>query len=190
MARCWQRNFQLRNTARVIHSGGVVAYPTEAVWGLGCDPLDHQAVQRLLVLKDRHWHKGVILIGSDWSHFADYLPKLTTEQQQKLEQSWPGPVTWLVPHNGNVPYWITGNSELVALRMTAHPVAAALCDLVGGAIVSTSANPQGSQPARSAMAVHRYFGDSLDFVAPGRVGGNRTPSQIRNLLTGQVIRPG
>ncbi|MYM63745.1 L-threonylcarbamoyladenylate synthase [Pseudomaricurvus sp. HS19] len=185
----WSRHPRIQRAADLLWSGAVIAYPTEAVWGLGCAPFDEQAVYRLLALKKRDYEKGLILVAADISQFADILEPLTDEQRQTLSASWPGPNTWLVPDPENlVPEWIKGQYQSVALRVSAHPLVAGLCRAFGGPIVSTSANPQGRQPALQQWQVHRYFKDSLDAVTPGAVGRQAKPTQIRDLVTGQIVR--
>lgn len=184
----WSINPLVTRAAAVMAAGGVVAYATEAVWGLGVDPTNHRAIARLLQLKQRPRHKGLILLAADMKQLQPWLDPLPAEQRQRLEASWPGPVTWLVPNRGLASPWVTGDFETVALRVTDHPVAAGLCRAYGGPIVSTSANPQGLPPARTAWRVRQYFGRQLDAVVPGWVGGRQSPSQIRDLTSGQVVR--
>lgn len=186
----WSINPRVQFAARQMKAGGVVAYPTEAVWGLGCNPWDEWAVMRLLELKDRPVEKGVILVAAHITMFAPLLMDLDDLQRQKLKNTWPGPHTWLVPNNGIVPPWITGNFTSVAVRVTDHPVAAGLSRAFGGPIVSTSCNPAGLPPARNIDQVRRYFGSQLDAITTGNVGKRSSPSEIRDLLTGQIVRPG
>lgn len=176
--------------ASIMHQGGVVAYPTEAVWGLGCDPFNARAVKKILLLKQRHPAKGLILVAATIEQFAPYLTELTAEQRGLLEQSWPGPFTWLVPNNGSIPSWISGNFNSVALRVSAHPYVHDLCQAFGGPIVSTSANPQGKPAPRHRWQVFRYFNDNtyLDNIAKGCVGNRKQPSEIKDLITGKIIR--
>lgn len=181
-------SIKLRYVANVVASGGIIAYPTEAVWGLGCDPDEPDAVLRLLQLKRRDWRKGLILVAASMAQFEPYLAALNAEQRQQLALSWPGPITWLVPHNGKVGVGICGEHSSVALRVSAHPVVQALCNLCGGPLVSTSANPDGLRPARDRLTVRRYFGDAVDAYAPGAVGEAKRPSEIRDLLSGKIIR--
>lgn len=184
----WSRNPRIQRAAQLMRAGNVVAYPTEAVWGLGCDPANAQAVARLLRLKHRSWRKGVILLGADQSQFEPLIERLDKGLQARLRQSWPGPVTWLVPAAGLVPSWIRGNFTSVALRVTDHPLAAGLSLAFGGPIVSTSANPQGMPPARDRLRLRCYFGDRLDHITPGELGGRKQPSEIRDLITGDIVR--
>lgn len=179
---------RLAAAIRALAAGGVVACPTEAVWGLSCDPDNPEAVARLLALKQRPVSKGLILVAAAESEFAALLAPLTDAQRHKLSLSWPGPTTWLVPHRDLVPDWIHGGSDRVALRVTAHAGLARLCAAWGGPLVSTSANPTGSQAPRAGFQVQRYFGADLDAVLPGAVGGAERPTVIRDLVNDQIIR--
>ena len=182
--------FRIQFAAEVLRRGGVVAYPTEAVWGIGCDPAQEKAVRRLLALKRRPARKGLILAAGGMNQFEELLAGLEPAQRARLERSWPGPVSWLVPHRGRVPPWICGEHASVALRVSAHPLVASLCDAFGGPIVSTSANVAGFPAALEAHQVQRYFGAGVDYFAPGHLGGSLRPSAIRDLVSGEVIRPG
>lgn len=180
-------SWRVRRVAQIIRSGGVVAYPTEAVWGLGCDPWNEAAVAQVLALKSRSPAKGLILIAQCIHQFDFLLRDLPQAWVNRLVGSWPGPNTWLVPHQGRLPVWVTGTHDTVALRVTAHPLARDLCALVGP-LISTSANPAGRPAARSRLRVEQYFSHQLDAVLGGRLGGRRHPSMIRDAATGYVIR--
>lgn len=186
----WSQHPKINLAVHLLHQQGVVAYPTEAVWGLGCDPWSEEAVARVLDLKGRAEHRGLILIGYHWDQFKPYLNGLDQQQQSNLQKTHKKPITWLIPDNGCAPPWIVGNHDTLAVRVTSHPVAAALCKAYGGPLVSTSANPQGLPAATSGFKVRRYFSKSLDYQTPGRVGAATKASEIRHLLTGEVIRPG
>jgi len=178
----------LRETVRRIRSGGVVAYPTEAVYGLGCDPDNGRAVQRLLMLKRRPLHKGLILIAADFAQLCPYLGQLTTGRLDEVLHTWPGPATWLVPAAPGTPDWLTGGRDSLAVRVTAHPPARALCLAWGSPLVSTSANPTGRPPARSALQVRRYFGTGLDAILTAPLGGQARPTPIRDARSGALLR--
>ncbi|MEQ9464844.1 MAG: Sua5/YciO/YrdC/YwlC family protein [Haliea sp.] len=179
---------QLRAAVCALADGGVIACPTEAVWGLSCDPDNPEAVARLLYLKQRPIEKGLILVAADMDQFGPLLEGLTETQRSKLALSWPGPSTWLIPHHDRVPPWIHGGNSRVAVRVSAHTGLVALCRAWGGALVSTSANPAGSRPARAQFQVQRYFREQLDAVLPGALGGADRPTVIRDLLTDRVLR--
>jgi len=181
-------DFRIHLAVSALRAGGVIAYPTEGVWGLGCDPSDPAAVLRLLALKHRVMAKGLLLVAADIEQFAPYLIGLSAERQQRLRDSWPAPLTWLVPNNGAAPDWICGTHTGVALRVSAHPLVAALCCAFGGPLVSTSANPSGRRAALTAVQVRRYFGNDLDFILNGELGGQRGPTPIRDLITDKFVR--
>lgn len=174
--------------AQVLSLGGVVAYPTEAVWGLGADPFNDAAVEHILQIKRRHPSKGLILVASSMQQLAFLLNDLSETQRNKLKMSWPGPNTWLVPHQQRVSPLIHGQFDSVAVRVSAHPVVKALCERFSGPIVSTSANPQGLSPARFAYQVHQYFGADM-YCVPGQVDLRAQPSVIRDVMTDRIIRP-
>ncbi len=180
---------RLRLARRVVRAGGVVAYPTEAVWGLGCDPADRVAVETIFDLKGRSAAKGLILVAADLDQLEPWLQPLQGEARSRVLATWPGPVTWLLPARPGVPGWLRGGYPTLAVRVSAHPVVQALCRIVGGPLVSTSANRSGSRPARSALDVRRIFGTGVDLVIPGELGGRERPSEIRD-LSGRVLRPG
>lgn len=180
--------FRIPLAVNALRAGGIIAYPTEAVWGVGCDPFCETAVEHLLQLKQRDWRKGVILVAADTAQLQSYLHGLDEAYLKTLMMSWPGPNTWLVPNNGIAPDWITGGRDTLALRVSAHPVVSALCKKFGGAIVSTSANPAGKPAARRLQDVRRYFSNQLDVVVPGALGGLQNPTGIRDLITGEICR--
>lgn len=168
--------------------GGVIACPTEAVWGLSCDPFCSDAVEHLLALKMRPARKGLILVAASAEQLAFLLSDVDEEQRRQLDATWPGPNTWLVPHRGRVPANVCGTHDKVAVRVSAHPGVRALCEAFGGPVVSTSANRAGARPALHAFQVRRYFGSGLDYLLPGRLGSSSKPSTIRDLATGEIIR--
>ncbi|WP_417329115.1 L-threonylcarbamoyladenylate synthase [Halomonas cupida] len=181
-------NLQLAETVEALRRGGVIAYPTEAVWGLGCDPFHQTALTRLLALKQRDPAKGVILVAADMDQFAPWLEGLSDQQLDTLAASWPGPNTWLVPDNGHTPALVRGDHDRVALRVSDHPGVQALCRAFGGPLVSTSANHAGEPPAMSEAQIRQFFADELDAIVPGALGGNPRPSTIRDLLSGTTLR--
>lgn len=181
---------QLRAAARVVKSGGLIAYPTEAVYGLGCDPRNEKAVRRLLTLKRRPVRKGLILIAASFEQLEPFLHPLTLSDRARLAATWPGPYTWLIPTRPDTPRWLRGRHETLAVRVTAHPLAAALCQACEHPLVSTSANLSGRPPARTALAVRRQLGTAIDYLLPGPTGGAAQPTEIRDLRTGRRIRGG
>lgn len=178
----------LRRAAAALRAGGVIAYPTEAVWGLGCEPYNRDAVARLLTLKRRDWRKGLILVASDFEQLQPFVAEVSRAKLKPALATWPGAVTWLLPAAADAPHWITGGSAQIAVRVTAHAQAAALCREYGGAVVSTSANVARRPPARTLMQLRRNFGGQLDFILPGELGDLNAPTPIRELGTGRILR--
>ena len=168
-------------------NGGVLAYPTEAVYGLGCSPYCRSAVLKILTLKKRDIAKGMILVGSDISQFDRLVDFNGLQRKDEILATWPGPVTWILPARSGVPYWLRGTNRGLAVRISNHPEVRQLCKNAG-ILVSTSANPAGCKPARDARRVRAYFRDSLDYILPGTVGKLAGPTEIRDALSGKILR--
>ena len=173
-----------------LRKGRVIAYPTEAVYGLGCDPVNETAVRRVLELKSRPAEAGLILIADRFDRFGPFVGTVNDDLLDRALATWPGPVTWLFPRAAGVPDWLAGSHPTIAVRMTAHPLCRALCEAFGGAIVSTSANPRAAAPARTPEQVTDYFGAALCGIVEGELGAGERPSEIRDLASGKVIRTG
>jgi L-threonylcarbamoyladenylate synthase len=172
----------------ILQHGGVVAYPTEAVYGLGCDPMNPVAVEQLLQLKHRSVEKGLILIASAWEQVAAYTAPVSEQLLAQVYATWPGPVTWVFPAAASAPKWITGRHAGIAVRVTVHPVASELCRAFGGALVSTSANVDGQAPAMSAKEVGEIFSGQVDLIVEGEIGDLGKPTEIRDVVSGKVLR--
>lgn len=182
--------WHIEQAARVADAGGIIAYPTEAVYGLGCNPLDATAVLRLLMLKQRKLEHGLILVAADKAQLNDFVEFPGDNGGDQIDRSWPGPVTWLLPAQDWVPYWLTGAHDTLAVRVSNHPLVQALCNSFGGPLVSTSANRHGHPPARSALQVRRLFRQGIDYILTGETGTLENPTEIRHALTGEVVRHG
>ena len=176
-----------RRIAAYLKSGGLIAYPTESCYGLGCDPANRAAVLRLLKLKQRPQRKGLILIASRYQQVARYIQPLLPAQQQALSEAGTQAVTCLMPVRQSAPRWLRGEHDTLAVRLTAHPFARQLCRGVNSALVSTSANRSGQRSARSYAECQRLFGKKV-WVLPGQVGKRRQPSTIRAWLDGRIVR--
>lgn len=173
-----------------LRGGGVIACPTEAVWGLGCDPFNEASVLRLLAIKQREVAKGLLLVAADAGQLDglvdwDMLPR---DRRKAVLASWPGANTWVLPATARVPRWITGDHAGVAVRVSAHPLVRALCLGFGGALVSTSANAAGEPPARTRAELTPALRAAVDAILPGATGGLERPTAIRDALSGAVLR--
>ena len=171
----------------IIHfnNGSVFAYPTEAVYGLGCDPQNETAVMRLLEIKQRPISKGLILIASDFSQVESYLKPL---QQNQIAFTQASETTYIYPTRSDAPKWLTGDFDSLAVRITKHPLVRELCNAVGSALVSTSANLTGREPAKTADEVAIALNGLIDVILDGEVGDLDKPTQIRDSISGQIIR--
>lgn len=179
--------FKLRQALLALETGGIIAYPTEAIYGIGCDPEDDDALLEILWLKQRPPEKGLILIAADFNQLQDYIEPLPADVLSKLLRSWPGANTWLVPVKRDVSPLLTGGRQTLAVRVTDHPIAGELCRQFGRPLVSTSANLTGLKPAKNAFQV-RWQLPEVDYVMNGACGGLKQPSTIRDAMTNEVLR--
>lgn len=176
-----------RALQQYLKRGGIVAYPTESCYGLGCDPRNRDAVRKILRLKRRPQAKGLILIAANFTQLSPFITPLTAQQRAKAHSVWPGAHTWLMPARHSCPVWLSGKHASIAVRVTAHPDTVRLCKNVGMALVSTSANFSGGKAARTARECQRLFGNQV-LIVPGHIGRQRKPSTIQDFLTGRIIR--
>lgn len=179
--------------ANLLGGGGLLAYPTEAVFGLGCDPFDEAAVGRLYRLKQRDSARGFLLVAATEEQLDPFVEwsSLSPMRLDEVRASWPGPVTWILPRRLDAPRAVAGAHAGIAVRVTSHSGTAALCLAFGKAIVSTSANLHGSEPAKSVSEVERQFGRSdLDGILSAPIGTLSKPTEIRDAITGVVVRQG
>ena len=174
--------------ASAVLNGGVIAYPTEAVYGLGCNPYDAQAVMRLLQIKNRDVSQGLILLGRSFHDFSDFILESDELIHNAMQSGKIEPTTWLMPASQDCPEWIRGKHKTVAVRVTDHKQCRQLCDQIGSAIVSTSANRSGHPAVRTAVKVRQEFNDELDYILVGATGGRQQPSRIIDAVSGKVFR--
>ena len=179
-------NPQIQQAAKIIQSGGVISYPTESVFGLGCDPLNEFAVNKILKLKNRAVEKGLIIVAGDLKQLKPYV-ELSTEEEQKIlnEKS---DTTWLVKKSELTPGWVSGNHKKVAVRVSNHPLIFQLCQIINQPLISTSANPSGSAPAITSQQSKHYFSNNVDLYIDYASKGTGQPTQIKDITTDIVIR--
>jgi len=180
----------LKDHGYIIQSGGIIAYPTEAVYGLGGDPFNFQTVQRIQQLKGRSPNQRFILIASDWEQIEPLIGALDESLLKPVRTSWPGPVTWVFPAASSIPSWLVSPQNTIALRITNHPIARNLCETAQTPILSTSANISGQPPCRSYEETLKIFAGKVDRVIEGPTGGHLKPTPIYDVLTGKCLREG
>ncbi len=178
----------INQAIETLNRGGVIAYPTEAVYGLGCRANDRAATERICALKDRSVDQGVIVLIRDLAQLGNWIEPLDAQQQARLNETWPGPVTWLLPVTSECPVWLKGQHSSLAVRQSDHPICKQLVGALDTPLVSTSANPSGKPPARSAAGVRALFDDLINAIVDGPLGEEDAPSRIFDLRTGQQLR--
>ncbi len=179
--------FKIKNAVRHIKAGAVIAYPTEAVYGLGCDPLNEDAVMTLLDIKQRPIEKGLILIASSLEQLRPYLV-LDQTIIDRITHTWPGPVTWVIPAQPWVPKWLTGEHDSLAVRVTNHPIARDLCAQFGSPLVSTSANSTTRPAIKESRKLLKTFADTDIFIVHGKVGELAQETAIYDAVNGKRLR--
>lgn len=191
MKKSVKQEAQVDQASKILDQGGVIAYPTEAVYGLGCDPTNESAIKKILQLKQREKEKGLILVAENFEQLKPYLKSLENNIEKKLIDSWnntPTAITWLVPVKETTSDYLTGSFNTLAVRVSKHPEVKALCHKFGGAIVSTSANISTQEAARTSQQVKQVFNNEIDFIVEGETDLNANPSEIRDALTDKIIR--
>ncbi len=178
----------LQDATAALKAGGVIAYPSESVFGLGCLPSRLDAVQRLLTIKGRDQSKGFILVGRQLDDFSPWIAPLSAEQQTRITAPTPRPTTWLVPADSETSPLLTGGSSRIAIRISDHPVIQSLCAQLQQAIISTSANFSGETPARQADKIDANLAAQLDFIVDAPCGQETRPSRICDLASGEILR--
>ena len=178
----------INDIVSVIKQKGIVAYPTEAVFGMGCAPQYEQSIQRLLAIKQREASKGFILIAASLEQFSSYIHPLTDKIVKRIQAKSPHPITWLVPASETISPLLTGKHKTLAIRITQHPSCISLCNALGHPLISTSANPADLPPAMTIKEVKTYFSSSIDGLLDCPLGHANAPSEIRDALTYQRLR--
>ncbi len=179
---------EIKKAVELLKAGKVIAYPTEAVYGFGCDPFNINAIGELLKLKHRPMNKGLILVAHDFEQIENLIEPIEPRLLAHVLSTWPGPITWAFPASPEVPYWIRGKHKTIAVRISDHPLVQQLTKQFGP-LVSTSANTEGHPPARDHRTAMMAFADKVDLIMQGQVSGIKNPTQIRNAVTGEILRP-
>ncbi len=170
----------------MLERGGILAYPTEAVYGLGCDPFNQTAIESIHALKGREADKGFIVLIAEWKQLFPLIAPVSEKQLATVRATWPGFVTWVFPREPSLPEWISGKKNSIAIRMSAHPIAQALS--ASAPIISTSANLSGHPPATTIEQLLHQFPTGIDALVQGTLGGLNQPSPIYDVLSGKQLR--
>ena len=178
--------------ARIISQGGVIAFRTDTFYGLGADPFNATAVAKVRALKGREENKPILLLLADASEVDRFIADRSKEFDEVARKFWPGPLTIVGRAVANLPSEITAGTGTVGVRVPADSSVRDLVRQCGGALTATSANPSGSEPARSAKEVRDYFGDRIDLIVDGGEVSATEPSTVLDVTTSppHVIREG
>ncbi|MDP3878185.1 MAG: Sua5/YciO/YrdC/YwlC family protein [Methylobacter sp.] len=183
----YHASFKIKTAVRHLKAGAVIAYPTEAVYGLGCDPLNENSVMNLLDIKQRPIDKGLILIASSLEQLRPYL-LLDQAIIERVSPTWPGPVTWIIPAQAWVPTWLTGAHQSLAVRVTHHPIARDLCAQFGSPLVSTSANPTSRPAIKDSRKLLKTLAGADIFIVHGAIGQLEQETAIYDAISGKKLR--
>lgn len=178
----------IEQAVQVIHEGGLLVYPTEAVYGLGCDFRNQQAVEKLLTLKQRPVSKGLILLASHIGHILPLIKPARRTHLARALKTWPGHHTWVFPKTAEVPDWISGHHDSIAVRVSSHPVIKQLCSALHQPVVSTSANVSGRKTARTCQDTQQLWGHQVSYYLDLPLGEEQNPSPIRMASDGSSFR--
>lgn len=180
----------IRRAAVIIRLGGVVIYPTDTVYGLGCDPANVDATRRICEIKGRA-DKPLPLACSD-VEAAKRIVKFNPIAEKLAERFWPGPLTMVLPAKVDYPIWVTHGARTLGVRVPGHPVARRLAKLSGGVIVTTSANKSGEPPPKTALEAAEQIGEEVDLILDAGPAPLKQPSTVLDLSGDElwIIRPG
>tara|TARA_Y100000768_G_scaffold143661_1_gene107062 strand:+ start:246 stop:797 length:552 start_codon:yes stop_codon:yes gene_type:complete len=174
-------------SVKYLDTGKVIAYPTESIYGIGCDPFNYNAVQKIYEIKNRPKNKPMILIASDVKQIKNLI--VYNAINQSVIESWPGHTTWLLPASNDCPEWLyEKDSKKVAIRVSAHATVTSICNNFNKPIISTSANKNMDEPITKIEKIEDIFNNEIDFLVEGCLGDESKPSVIKDLETGKVIR--
>ncbi len=179
-------DFSIRHAAHVIRDGGIIAYPTDTIYGLGCDPYNAQAVHNINLLKQRPLNKQFILLAGDIEQIKPLII-LDKKQQTKIMHT-SEPTSWIADASPQAPAWLTEQYNTLSIRISNHATVKKLCAALGHAIISTSANPSEKKPARNSLELHQYFHGRIDKILASQQKLSARPSKIIRLCDNRVIR--
>ncbi len=179
---------EYEDISNAIVKGKIVAYPTESVFGIGCDPENEKSINKIIEIKNRSKQKGLIIIADEVKKLSKFIHKDYLDLFIKKSDIESKPTTWIVPSSKHVLNLVKGEDSSVALRITQHPIASRICKYSNKAIISTSANISSKTPAKNSNEILMQFGEEIDIIVDGRVGDSIKPTQIVDLITNKVIR--
>jgi L-threonylcarbamoyladenylate synthase len=179
-------DFSIRHAAHIIKSGGIIAYPTDTIYGLGCDPYNICAIEKINIIKQRPLNKKFILLAG---HFNQIKPLIKMDKnQEKIILRATQPTSWVVNAGPHAPKWLIDNNGTLTIRVSQNNIVQRLCHILGHAIISTSANPSGKTPAKNSLELHKYFHHTVDKILASNKKLTNKPSKIIRLCDNYIFR--
>ncbi len=173
--------------SNLLHDGEIIIYPTESIYGIGCDPWNESSVNKIYEIKNRPSNKPMIIVGSDIAQIEKLVD--VRSLNRSVIDSWPGHSTWLIPSNKSCPPWLKDAiTAKVAIRISEHETVKKLCIDFGKPLISTSANLSEVLPSKDKAEIEKIFSSSIEYIVEGLLGGSESPSIIRDMLTGEIVR--
>jgi L-threonylcarbamoyladenylate synthase len=175
-----------------LKNGDVIAYPTETIYGLGADVVNRKAIKKIYDLKARDYGLPVSILVADIAMLREFVEEVPEQALSLMRRFWPGALTILFPANDKIPKGLVTNTGRVGVRISSHPIAAALVKTFGKPITTTSANLSGFPPSLSVKHIQKYFGDKIPCLVDG---GECEPSRGSTVVdvgeeTMRIVREG
>ena len=182
----------IKKAATILKNGGIIVYPAETVYGIGCDPLNEEACMRIQLLKKREEPKTMLLLAYSLEQVEEMTGPLNEISRKLAQKFWPGPLTVIIKPRTTLPEHLTGYSGGVAFRVTSHPVASVLAREFAGPVISTSANTSGQPPVLTYENALKEFGNKVDMVIESRHDLSGIPSTVVDCTCGgfSMVREG
>jgi L-threonylcarbamoyladenylate synthase len=172
------------DASEIIKNGGNAIYPTEGIYGIGCDPFNKSSVENIFDIKGRDLTKNFIILASNIKYLKRIIDNNLFKNKALIDGSF---TTWVVPTNKDCPLWLSANKS-IAIRITNHPVVDELCENIGGPVISTSANCSNQKYTDNITAIENIFDGKIDCIVKGQLGNEKKSSMIKDILTNKILR--
>jgi L-threonylcarbamoyladenylate synthase len=181
----------IHKAAEVIQGGGVIIYPTETLYGLGANPFDPAAMQRLYAIKGRERNKPIPFLIKDLQMLATLVEAIPPLGKQLMERYWPGALTLIFRAKEGLPAPLQGEAGTIGVRISSHPIARGIVEAMDCPLTATSANPAGEGDLIDCQGIAQLFGDQVDLVVDGgKVGGTGSTVVDLTIVPPKVVREG
>lgn len=179
-------DFSIRHAAHIINHGGIIAYPTETVYGLGCDIYNPDAIEKINIIKQRPLNKQFIILVGEIAQIRSLIE--INDKEKSIIENTTEPTSWVIKASPLAPEWLTDDRNMLTIRISQNSLVKKLCHILGHGIISTSANISGKKPARTSLDLHNAFHDKVDKILVSNQKTFNKPSKIIRLCDNYVIR--